>query len=89
MSSSEAPNRRGHGIVGAGPEEGHENDQRAGAPPLQRQAERAGAFQPAEERAMGGPYSSLQYLKGAYRKAGEELFIRAGSNMMRRNTFKL
>jgi len=29
------------GAVGEGSEEGHKNDQRAGAPPLQRQAERA------------------------------------------------
>ena len=29
------------------------------------------------------------YLKGAYRKAGEGLFIRAGSKMMRGNGFKL
>ena len=88
MSSSEAPNRRGHGIVGAGPEEGHENDQRAGAPPLQRQAERAGAFQPGEEKAPGDCRETFQYLKGAYRKAREGLFIRACSNRLRGNGFK-
>ena len=33
--------------------------------------------------------ASFQYLKGAYRKAGEELFIRAGSDRMRGNGFKL
>ena len=37
----------------------------------------------------GDLIAAFQYLKGAYRKAEEELFIRAGSNMMRRNTFKL
>ena len=31
----------------------------AGAPPLQGQAERVGAFQPGEEKALGGPYCSL------------------------------
>ena len=32
---------------------------------------------------------AFQYLKRAYRKAGEKLFIRACSNRMRRNGFKL
>ena len=32
---------------------------------------------------------TFQYLKGAYRKAGEELFIRAGSNRTRGDGFKL
>jgi len=48
------PTQEGHGVVGAGPEEGHKNDQRAGAPPLQGQAERVGAFHPREEKAPRG-----------------------------------
>ena len=32
---------------------------------------------------------AFQYLKGAYRKAGESLFIRIGSDMARGNGFKL
>ena len=32
---------------------------------------------------------AFQYLKGAYRKAGEGLFIRAGSDRTRGNGFKL
>jgi len=32
-----------------GPEEGHEDYQKAGAPPLQGQAERVGALQPGED----------------------------------------
>ena len=32
---------------------------------------------------------AFQYLKGAYRKAGEGLFIRAGRDRMRENGFKL
>ena len=38
------PTQEGHGAVGAGPEEGHGDDQRAGALPLRGQAERAGAL---------------------------------------------
>jgi len=40
-------------------EEGREDDQRTGAPPLGGQAERAGALQPEEEKAPGGPYGGL------------------------------
>ena len=32
---------------------------------------------------------AFQYLKGSYRKAGEELFIRSCSNRMRKNSLKL
>ena len=32
---------------------------------------------------------AFQYLKGAYRKDGEGLFLRAGSNKTRGNDFKL
>jgi len=39
--------------IGGDPEEGHKDDQRAGAPPLQRQAEGAGLVQPGEKKAMG------------------------------------
>jgi len=38
--------------VGERPEEGHEDNQRAGASPLQRQAEGAGLVQPEEEKAL-------------------------------------
>jgi len=52
--------REGRGPVGvAKPEEGHENDPRAGAPLLWGQAERVGADQPGEEKAAGRPHSSL------------------------------
>ena len=47
----ELPIQEGHGAVGAGLEEGHKDDQRAGAPPLQGHTERAEALQPAEEKA--------------------------------------
>jgi len=38
---------------GEGPEEGHKDDERAGAPPLQREAEGAGLVQPGEKKAAG------------------------------------
>ena len=46
--------------------------QTAGAPPLQGQAERAGALQPGEEKAPRRLTVAFQYLKGAYRKAAGE-----------------
>ena len=51
------------GTVGEGPEEGPEDDQRAGAPPLQRQAEGAGLFQPGEEKAAKRTHCSLPVFK--------------------------
>jgi len=53
------PHTEGHGVVGAGPVESHKDDQRAGAPPLQKQAVRAEALQLGEEKAPWGPYSDL------------------------------
>ena len=50
---------------------------------------RAEALQPGEEKVLRRPYSSLPVPGGAYRKAGEELSIRACSNRTRRNGFKL
>ena len=87
----EPPTQGGHGVIGAGPEESHDDDddQRAGAPPLRGQAERAGALQPGEEKALRRPYSGLPVPEGAYRKAGEGLFIRASSDRTRANGFKL
>ena len=53
------PIQEGQGAVGEGPEEGHKYDQRAGAPPLQRQAEGAGIVQPGEKYLK----EYLKYLK--------------------------
>ena len=72
-----------------GPEEVHEIDQRAEAPPPQAQAERAGALQHGEEKAPAGvPVVAFQYLRGAYRKAEEGLLRRVCGNRTGENGFK-
>ena len=42
-----------------------------------------------KRRLQGDHIAAFQYLKGTYRKAGEGLFIRACSNRMRGNGFRL
>jgi len=63
-----------HGPVGAGPEEGHRNDQRAGAPLLWGKAERVGADQPEEEKTPGRPYGGLSVLKGGLEERWGQTF---------------
>jgi len=53
-----------HGPVGACPEEGHKNDPRDGTALLWGQAERAGAVQPGEEKALRRPHSNLAVTEG-------------------------
>lgn len=72
--------------MGAGPEEGHRDDQRAGAPPLRRQAEREGALHPGEEKAPEDFVAAFQYLKGPTRKLGGT-FNGACINRTRGNSF--
>jgi len=51
----EGPAQEGHGSIGAGPEQGHKDDLGAGTPLLWGRAERVGAVQPGEEKAVGRP----------------------------------
>ena len=49
---------------------------------------RAPYVQPEEEKAPGRPYSTFQYLKGAYRKAGEGLRVRGCRDRTKENSSK-
>ena len=62
--------------VGAHPEEGHKHDPRDGTPLLRKQAERAGAVQPGEEKALGRPESGLSVSKVDCKKEGDRSFSR-------------
>ena len=55
---------------------GHKNDQRDGTPLLRREAERVGAVQPGEEKAVGRPYCGLSVLKGGLYKRGTGFLAR-------------
>jgi len=77
-----APTHEGQGAVGAGPEEGHKDDQRDGAPPPRGQAESWGLSSWRREGSAGTLWE-------AYRKAGEGLFIRTCSDRPKGNGFKL
>jgi len=59
----ESPVRKRHGHVGMCSEKGHKNDPSDGTPLLRGQAERAGAVQPGEEKAVGRLDSSLSVSK--------------------------
>ena len=89
VCSSGALSIRGHGAVGAGPEEGHKDGLRAGAPFLWGKAERVGAVQPGEDKAAGRPYGRISVPEWAYRKDGENIFSKACCDRTRSNSFKL
>ena len=74
-SSSGAPTQ-GHWAVGSDPEESHEDEQRAGAPLLWGQAERAGVLQPREEKAVRWPDSDLPVSEGGTQESWEGTFYK-------------
>ena len=60
----------------AAPEEGHEDDQRAGEPALQGQAETAEALHPGEEKTLRRPYNSLPVSEGGLQKIWGGIFCK-------------
>ena len=72
------------------PEEGHKDNQRAGAPPLSpedrlRQLE---LFSLEKRRLQRDLLAAFKYLKGAYKEDGKGLIRRAGSDRKRGNDLK-
>ena len=66
------------------------DDQRAGASPLQGQAERAGSLQRGEEKALRRPHSSLPVPEGGLQEMwGGTFCIRACSDRTRGNGFEM
>ena len=54
-----------------------------------RKGQELGLFSLEKRRLQGDLLAAFQYLKGAYRKHGENLFSRASCNRTRSNAFKL
>ena len=71
------------------PQEGHKSDPRDGTPLLQGQAERAGAVQHGEEKALRDLRAAFQYLKGGWKEEEDRLFSRVCGGRARRSDFKL
>jgi len=78
-----------HGPVGVGPEEGHKNDLKVGAPQLWGKLRELGLFILDTRRLWGHFIAAFRYLKGAYKKAGEGLFTRACSDSTGGNGFTM
>ena len=57
--------------------------------PCEDRLRELGLFSPEKRRLQGDPIEAFQYLKGAYRRDGEGLFVRGCRDRMRGSSFKL
>ena len=81
--------RERHGPVGAGPEKGSKMIGGMEHLSYEDWLRELGLFSLEKRRLRGHLIAAFQYLKGAYKKAGEGLFTRACSDRTRGNGFKL
>jgi len=78
-----------YGPAGVHPEEGHRSNPGDGMLLLRGQAERSGAVQPGEEKALGRPESGPAVSKGDCKREGDRLFSDVCCDSARGNGVKL
>jgi len=72
-----------------GPEEDRKNDQRDGTLSYEERLRELGLFGLEKKRLWGDIIAAFQYLKGAYRKDGENIVSRTCCDRTRSNGFRL
>jgi len=78
-----------HGPVGGGPEKARKIIRGMEHLSYEERLRELGLFSLKKRRLRGDLASAFQYLKGAYKRAGEGLFIRSCSDRTRNNIFKM